>query len=293
VKTKQRPRVIFVLAALCAVVAMASPSLEACTLWAAAGDRAAQEGSLIAKNRDWTPEPDEVRLVRPRGKFRFLGLFPLREGKRRGAVAGINEAGLVVVTASAGSIPRDERNRGGSGLMERLLSGFPTVEAVLADQQGFRRTHPAIYLLADRFRIAWVEVAPGRRFAICATENGVLTHTNHYLDESLTSLNVKVGRSSRRRLVRIGELVEGRTAPLSFADFKAFSQDRRDGPVDSLWRTGSRPKGERTLASWVVSLPKEVPPEIFIRLANPGEKERTIEMTLDIAFWKRPDETIF
>ncbi len=291
-KTKQRLRVILVFA-LCAVAAMVSPSLEACTLWAAAGDRAAQGGSLVAKNRDWTPEPDEVRLVRPREGFRFLGLFPLREGKRRGAVAGINEAGLVVVTASAGSIPRDERNRGGGGLTERLFSGFATVDAVLADDVGVERTHPAIYLLADRFRIAWVEVAPGGRFAICVTENGVLTHTNHYLDESLTSLNAKVGRSSRRRLVRIGELAEGRTAPLTFADFKAFSQDRRDGPVDSLWRTGNRPKGERTLASWVVSLPKAAPPEIFIRLANPGQKERTMEMSLDSAFWKRPDETIF
>ena len=133
----------------------------------------------------------------------------------------------------------------------------------------------------------------GGRFAVRQSESGVLTHTNHYLDEALTGLNAKVGSSSRRRLDRIGELVEGRMAPLTFADFKAFSQDRHDGPVESLWRTGNRPNGERTLASWIVRLPKEAPPEVFVRLANPGEEERTLDLTLDGPFWKQQDKTLF
>ena len=280
-------------AVLCAVAAVSPPPLEACTLWAAAGDRAAREGCLIAKNRDWVPEPAEVRLVSPSRGFRFLGLFPVRDGRRRGAVAGVNEKGLVVVTATVGSIRPGERAKGASGLTGRLLAGFASLEAVLADRASFQRTHPAIYLLADAQRIAWIEVAPGGRLSVRTTDSGVLAHTNHYLDEALTGLNRQVGRSSRKRLERIGLLLEGHPQPLNREDFIAFSRDGQDGADDSLWRTGSRPEGRRTLASWVVSLPRDAPPELFVRLANPGEAERTLKATLDGPFWMRTDERIF
>jgi hypothetical protein len=267
--------------------------LAACTLWAAAGERAAHGGSLIAKNRDWVPEPDEVRLVNSPQGFRFLGLFPVREGKRPGAVAGVNEKGLVVVVASAGSIPPEARRTGGPGLMRRLLTECPSVEEVLARRSLFARIHPAIYLLADTRRIAWVEVGPEGRYAVRETASGVLAHTNHYLDASLVDANRKVGRSSRARLGKIGELLGNRTAPLTLEDFIAFSGDRSDGPDDSIWRTGGKPERERTIASWIVSLPKEAPTEFFIRLADLGKAVKEARVTLDAAFWKRPEGVIF
>ncbi len=267
--------------------------LRACTLWAAAGERAAHGGSLIAKNRDWTPEPDEVRLVAPARGFRFLGLFPVRAGKRPGAVAGVNEKGLTVVVASAGSIPREERTKGGKGLLRQLLTEFSTVEEVLARRTLFSRTHPVIYLLADSRRIAWVEVAPAGRFALRDSAGGVLSHTNHFLDAALIDANQKIGQSSRARLARIEELLAGKARPLTREDFIAFSGDRSAGPDNSIWRTGSRPERERTLATWIVSLPKDAPPELFVRLADPGAAERTGTLNLDAAFWKRPEGTVF
>ena len=253
----------------------------------------AHGGSLIAKNRDWTPEPSAVRLVHPEAGFRSLGLFPIRDGKQRSIVAGVNEKGLVIVTASASSVPEADRGKGGSGLTRQLLTVFSTVEDVQVNKSVFARTHPSMFLIADRRQTAWIEVAPEGRFSIRTIKKGVLTHTNHYLDETLIDVNGKIGRSSRTRLGRIGELLDRRTAPLTLEDFIAFSQDRNDGPDDSLWRTGSKPDGRRTLASWIVSLPPAAPPELFVRLANPGEPERTMKMTLDGPFWKSMDEVIF
>ena len=290
-----RRRSIFLFSAiLSAFFTLASvPVIDACTLWSAVGSRVAHKGSLIAKNRDWTPEPSVFRLVQPKVGFRSLGLFPIRDGKQKGLVAGVNEKGLVVVTASASSVPEADREKGGSGLARQLLTLFSTVEEVQLNKSVFARTHPMIFLIADRSQTAWIEVAPEGKFAIRTSKKGVLTHTNHYLDKTLIGMNEKIGRSSRTRLSRIGELLDGHSAPFTLEDFIAFSQDRNDGPDDSLWRTGEKPDGIRTLASWIVSLPPAAPPELFFRLANPGEPEQTMQLTLDRPFWTSMNELVF
>jgi len=260
----------------------------ACTLWAVAGERTAGGGALIAKNRDWTPGADEVRLARLGNGRRFVGLFPVREGsKRPGAVAGISEKGLVFVTATAGSVPPAEREKGKSGLAGKVLSEFESVKDVLENREIFFQGRPAIYLLADQGQIAWIEVAPGGRVAVRTTDSGTLSHTNHYLAEELRIANTKIGRSSASRLDRIEQLLKGGPPRLGVEDFIAFSRDTHAGPDNSIWRTGGRAGGERTLATWIVSLPKDAPPEIHIRLANPGETERGVRLTLGQPFWRR------
>jgi isopenicillin-N N-acyltransferase-like protein len=286
---RRLPRLILTLITLAGAfgVLPGAATVDACTLWAAAGDRTVHGGSLIAKNRDWTPEADAIRWVDSKKGLRYLGLFPLRKSGSPGPVAGINEKGLAVVIASAGSLPLQERLAGGSGLMSKILPGYTAVAEVLAESGLFSQTHPAIYLLADRRRIAWIEVAPQGRFAIRGIENGVLSHTNHYLEETLTDANRKVGKSSRARISRIDALIAAHPAPLSLGQFITFSGDRSDGPDNSLWRTGGSPNGERTLASWIVSLPRDGFPELYIRLANPGEPEKTTQVVLDGPFWER------
>lgn len=289
-----RLRIRFAAAIFGAVCLLASTATApACTLWAAAGERTASGGTIIAKNRDWTPEADEVRLAGFRNGRRFLGLFPVRDGRRPSAVAGISEKGLVFVTATAGSVPQTEREKGGAGLTGKVLSEFTSVGEVLENRALFSRTHPSIYLIADRRRIAWIEVAPGGRVAVRATDSGSLCHTNHYLDDELRSSNTRIGRSSAGRLDRIQQLLETGPPRLTPEDFIAFSRDIHAGPDDSIWRTGGKAGRERTLATWIVSLPKDAPPEIFIRLANPGESERTMRIPLDGSFWKRENATIF
>ena len=270
-----------------------SATAPACTLWAAAGERTAGGGAIVAKNRDWTPEADEVRLAGFKNGRRFLGLFPVRDGKRPSAVAGISEKGLVFVTATAGSVPQAEREKGGTGLAGKVLSEFTSVGEVLENRALFSQTHPSIYLIADRRRIAWIEVAPDGRVAVRTTDSGSLCHTNHYLDDELRSSNTRIGRSSAGRLDRIQQLLDTGPPRLTPEDFIAFSRDIHAGPDDSIWRTGGKAGRERTLATWIVSLPMDAPPEIFIRLANPGEPERSMRMPLDGPFWKRQNATIF
>jgi len=281
------PRIVYFSTCLSVSLILAGVSeIDACTLWAAAGKRVAHRGSLIAKNRDWIPESSEIRFVRSTTGFRSLGLYPIRDGKQTGMVAGINEKGLVVVTATAGSIPRSDQEAGGRGLTRQLLSVFSTVDGVLENRTIFTKTHPSIYLIADHSRTAWIEVAPEGKYSFRATRSGVLAHTNHYLGETLVDVNKTIAQGSRMRLGRIEGLLHSHEAPLTLEDFITFSEDRNDGPDHSLWRVGSKPEGKRTLASWIVSLPPKASPELFLRLANPGEPERAVRIVLDGQFWK-------
>lgn len=258
-------------------VSVAAIPAEACTLWAAAGSSVAGGGTLIVKNRDWAPDHrQELRLVSPEKGYRFYGLFAV--GSRApGVKAGINERGLVVVSASASSIPTQERleMEHTKGLMTKLLSECDSVDTVLAKQSYF--LGPEYLLVADQHKIAVIEIGPDGKTAIETKENGVLTHTNHYLDSNLTFANKRIGVSSRDRLARIQEL----TAAGSFTmdDFVRMSEDRDSGPDNSIWRTGSAPGKERTLATWIVALLPGKAPELYVRLANPGETEQVYRLS--------------
>jgi isopenicillin-N N-acyltransferase like protein len=259
--------------------------LTACTLWGATGARTKDGGTLIAKNRDKEPsQHGELRTVVRKG-HRFLGLYYTDVEKRRSIAGGINDSGLCLLGASAGSVPREERNKGGRGLSEHILTSFDSVDAVLKNQKMFAGTHPVFYIIGDRSKIATVEVAPGGKFRVRSTDNGILCHTNHYLDEKLLRANDKIGTSSLARLKRIQELMTTHASPFTLEDFITFSEDRHDGPDRSIWRTGSTPDKERTLATWIASIPKNGSPALYVKLANTGEPERTYNLKLDSSFW--------
>ena len=172
-------------ATLYAILLLLAPVtyLTACTLWAAAGARTSDGGTLIAKNRDKDPsQHGELRIVTRKGR-RFLGLYYTDTDERRSIAGGINDRGLCILGASAGSVPREERNKGGRGLSKHILTSFGSVDAVLKNQKIFAGTHPVFYIIGDRLKIATVEVAPGGKFRVRSTDNGILCHTNHYLDE--------------------------------------------------------------------------------------------------------------
>jgi hypothetical protein len=257
---------------------------RACTLFAAAGSRVAGGGTLIAKNRDLRPQFDDVQMVTPPAGRRYLGLF-FHDGARQGVTAGINDRGLVIVGALAGSVPKAQRHRGTRNLLRQVLTSFDSVAAVAAGRDLFASSHPVFYLLADRTHIALVEVAPLGRVALTVTANGTLAHTNHYLDNGLEDANYKVAASSRIRFHRIQELLGLGRRPLTLQDFITFSQDRHDGPDYSIWRTGSTPTKTRTLATWIVQHLKDEPPRLYVKLANPGEAEKSFTLKLDAAFW--------
>lgn len=266
----KRIQVIFLLIML--LVLSALPA-AACTLYSAAGaDYVEGGGTLLVKNRDWRPQHQEVRLV-DEGGWRFYGLFA-GNGTRKALKGGVNEQGLAVVSASASSIPREERlGAVHRASMRTILKRYTTVEEVLQHKELFAGAK--FIMLADRSRIAYVEITPDNQIRVSETAQGSLVHTNHYLDPSFQSYNKRQGTSSMVRLARIRALMDQTKRPYQMADFIRFSEDRHAGTDNSIWRSGSTREGTQTLAVLAVRIPPAGLPEVYIKYrANPDEQNR-------------------
>lgn len=264
-------------------------AVEACTLWGAAGGAVAGGGTLIAKNRDWVPDHrQELRVVQPRQGYRSLVLVAVG-GAEPGVKAGVNEKGLVIVSATAGEVPAGERRAAdrNRGVIGRLLARCAGVEDLLAEIGIFDR--PAFYLVGDRKEIALIEVAPDGSRAVSRTASGSLHHTNHYLAADPGGLARRPSASSRARAARIAELLESTGRAYTIADFIRFSEDRHAGPDNSIWRRGGEPSKRRTLAAWIVALPESGRPQLYLKLANPGEAERVCAIDVQAALSLPPE----
>jgi isopenicillin-N N-acyltransferase like protein len=268
---------------------MTGPDARACTVWGAAGDKVEGGGVIAAKNRDNTPDlSTALRLLYPKEGYRVFALF---DTEADGYVTGgINEKGLVVLNAAAGSISRQKRLVATEDLTERILTTFDSVDAVLAQPGLFSKSHPALYMLADSSQVVSVEVAPGGDTATHVVKNGTIAFSNHYTDEKISRANERISSSSKARLDRISHLLANHSLPMTKDDFIAISADKSGGPDHGLWRTGSAPGKVRTLASVVIFLPKKGPAEVYMRLSNQGGAEITHRMTAADIFSARTTE---
>jgi hypothetical protein len=255
-----------------------SPAAESCTLWAAVGDAVRDGGSLVVKNRDWRPDHrQEIRRVTPKQGFRYVGLFA-QGNDDPGLKAGVNEQGLVVVSATAPYPQRDLKAMPrAKGRLGRLLREHATVEEALSRRDLF--LGPTFFLVADRRQAAVIEVGPEGTFAIGKAVGGTVAHTNHYILPAMVRFNpAKIGESSRERSARIHELL-GTGAPFGPNDFERFSASRDGGPDRAIWRTGKSADSARTLATWMVHQNTDGDIALFVRLANPGEEVREIRLS--------------
>jgi len=256
---------------------------HACTLWGAAGNAVEGGGVLITKNRDWAPDHrQQLNIVRPKEAYSSVVLAAVG-GAEPGSKAGVNEKGLVIVTATVNQVPTAERKRVDQkkGLMSHLLAQCASVEDVLNQIELFRR--PVFYLVGDRKEIAVIEVAPDGSRSITRTDSGTLHHTNHYCAIDPPDLKRKPGASSTNRSARIAELLKNPNRPYTVEDFIRFSEDKAAGPDNSIWRTGSSPHKTRTLATWLVSIPASGSPRLYLKTADSGEAERLCRLTVDDA----------
>ncbi len=272
----------------------------ACTLWAAAGE-AAGGGTLLAKNRDNAPEQtDALIVVRPDTGLAYVGLFATVHGRER-LVAGVNEAGLSLVSATAGSLPKAQRSGPSrvKGLLGRVLTECRNIDAVESHSEWFAGHSPAIYMASDQTRTAWVEVGPSgtapgvlatapapSAVAMRQTDNGTLCHTNHYLSDELAGHNARIGQSSAARLARIQALLTGPGHAFTLDDFLRMSLDQSAGPDNSIFRSGATPRSTRTLATVAVRTPATGAPILEVSgFDTPGEPWR-VRLVLDKAFWQ-------
>jgi len=255
-------------------------SSEACTLWGATGRWVEGGGTLIVKNRDWVPDHhQELAVLKPVEGFKSLALRAVG-GAEPGVKAGVNEKGLVIVSASANQVPRAERKKfqQKKGLLRHFLATCAGVEDVLKNLDLMRR--PVFYMIGDRKELALIEIAPDGRRSVTRRDSGTLVHTNHFSAVDAPNLR-KPGASSTQRLARIEELLKSREKPFVAEDFIRFSEDRSAGPDNSIWRTGSHSIKNRTLATWLVFIPASGRPQLYLKTADPGEPERICGLSVE------------
>ena len=262
---------------LIAITLLLTAPVEACTLFAANGSVVDDGGTLLVKNRDWEPNQHQViKFVPAKDGYSYFGLYA--EGPAAGMKAGINEKGLTVVSATAGSIPSKERknmlNKAGS--LAKLLKECASVEEALTRTDLF--LGPKILMLADKKSVATIEIGPEGKFSIEQKENDYICHTNHYVAEDMLNFNKKIGQSSQKRYERICQFLDDASSPFSLDVFLNFSNDRNDGPDNSIFRLGSNPANTRTMAVWAVKIPLDSSPEVYVRILNPNEDEKIIKI---------------
>jgi isopenicillin-N N-acyltransferase like protein len=272
-------RTYALLLSICMVILVARP-VVACTLFGAAGESVAGGGVLIAKNRDNVPGKQELRLIEPKKGNRYYGLFSVGSGSRA-LVAGINEKGLTVVSATASSASKKllKDNPSKPRSMERIMEECSTVLEALGRTDLLKG--PKFLMLADSGSVAIVEISDRPSYSVY--REGVVGHTNHYVFTTNLPDNASQPPSSLRRYARINELLTNKTS-FSLDDFIVFSKDQADSPAYSIWRTGKDRKTIPTLASWIVSYPKGSDPTIYCALYNNGRTTRTVRRSLTTLF---------
>ncbi|WP_371369630.1 hypothetical protein SRRS_27170 [Sporomusa rhizae] len=257
---------------------------HACTLWAANGNIVQGGGSLIVKNRDWAPDHHQkLKLISPANGYKYIGLFVI-DGNHKGLKAGINEKGLVTISASAGSIAFKERKilPYTHALYEQLLNECGSVDEAIARTELF--LGPQYLMLADRNKVATIEIGPDGKYAVIMKDSQAIFHTNHYVDESMLEFNRVDGLSSNTRYKRIAALLSNAATPYNLDTFLDFSNDQNDGPDNSIFRIGSSPQKQRTMATWAVSIPPYGSPELYVKILNPGESEQIKKVKVEDIF---------
>ncbi|MBP1750111.1 MAG: peptidase acyl-coenzyme A:6-aminopenicillanic acid acyl-transferase [Deltaproteobacteria bacterium] len=273
---------VFVFAVISVLCVMAHG--EACTLWASAGDVVAGGGVIIAKNRDNSSSlHSKIGLVFPEKGYRFLGILDTEANGY--VVAAVNEKGLVVVNASANSVRRSKRHVATEDVTQRVLEKFDSVDSLAREKGFFRKTHPAIYLIADSSKIMSVEVAPGGNTAIKVKDNGSVAFTNHYTAENLSHSNERVSRESLMRLKRINQLIGGLERAHTLDDFISISRDRNSGGPGAVMRDPRQGSVIRTLATFVIRLEHGSAPTVYTQIFNEGTAPETFAAKLDRNFW--------
>ena len=263
---------------------LGSQHAAACTLWGAAGSAVEGGGTLVAKNRDWTPDHrQELFVLRPDQGHRAL-LLKAVGGAEPGVKAGVNEKGLVIVSATASQVASEQRKAAlqKKELMSFLLATCASVDDLLTRIDLLRR--PVFYLVGDRSQIALIEVASDGRRSVRRQAVGTLHHTNHYRAlEPPPELKRKPGASSTQRDARMSALLADPSRPFTVEDFTRFSADAVDGPDNGIWRTGSSPAHKRTLATWIVSVSTNGRAALYLKTADPGGPERVCRISVEAA----------
>ena len=178
------------------------------------------------------------------------------------------------MTATAGTIPKAQRLSNGSipgGLTKQILSSCSSVTEVTSKITIWGS--PQIIMIADKKEIAYVEIGLNNKYSITTKTTGTLTHTNHFLNDSMSEDNLKTpSESSLSRLERIEELLSQKQT-WTLQEFIAFSNDQNAGNNNSIWRIGNteKPNSIQSLAAFIIYLSPNGEGEIFLKVREKPE----------------------
>lgn len=258
---EERPMTeLLIFAAVLSICLFYARCAECCTLFAANGSAVSGGGTLICKTRDRAGRQYSGVELYPavNGGSAYYAIVGNVEPDGLMPRGGINEKGLVVVSAALSNAHLRDHVKGRRGVIKALLTHCDSVESAIERLE--RGKYKGMFLmLADSSETAIAEIAAdASSMTIRRVKNGCLYHTNHYVENKEFQRYehpAPVHTSSTcTRYRRIGELVDGVKRPLELRDFITFADDRHDGPDKSIWRTGSNPESSKTLSVFAVHL---------------------------------------
>ncbi len=209
-------------------VTMDALHLTKCTSMAVNEDRTSDGHVLVAHNEDWVPEDEgDVYLVHaePNDEPPFLamtygGLIPN---------IGFNAYGIAQCCDSV--YPTDSRIGIPRVIVSRAVLGAQTLADAMRSTLISHRAAGYNHLLAhEKGELYSVEVS-ARRFAILYAEDGLIVHTNHYLDEKMQAIENESDEliGTRVRYFRALRLLQ-RTPAHTIKTLQTIQRDHLDYP---------------------------------------------------------------
>jgi isopenicillin-N N-acyltransferase like protein len=209
-------------------VTMDALHLTKCTSMAVNEDRTADGHVLVAHNEDWLPEDEQdvyVIHATPDDEPPFLAMT-------YGALlanVGFNAAGIAQCPDSV--YPNDSRIGTPRVIVSRAILGVrnlaDAIRTALSPQRAAGYNHLLVHESGELYS---VEVS-ARRFSILYGEEGVLVHTNHYLDAKMQAIEDEPDEliSTRLRYFRALRLLR-RTEAHTIKSLQAILRDHLNYP---------------------------------------------------------------
>ena len=268
---------------------------SACTTFASVGAANANNGLIIAKNRDSTQGFEQLAVRKQAGKNTYLGLFFNVNDQQPYPLisAGINEHGLSVVQNEAVAITNAQLAEDaphGSAVIFNVLEGYSSVADVLADQQAlFGNGYANFLIIGDQTEAILVEIGPEEnayQILRASDNNNRVYHTNHYVLQSMKGFNKVFDADSEDRFTTIKKLMTKANNQLT-ADghYYQWINSAQNGQYNSIFRN-------ITVASWIAEIPQNGSPELMVRLTSPDVKYQQYSIQLTPEFWSNPPTQI-
>ncbi|WP_299734324.1 carcinine hydrolase/isopenicillin-N N-acyltransferase family protein [uncultured Endozoicomonas sp.] len=272
------------------LVLAATPPLisEACTTFASVGTANKDGGLIMAKNRDSLAAYEQLTIKREAGKSAYLGLFynHSNHSPYPYLAAGINEHGLSVVQNESASINNANQfnDKDQSAVLYELLENYQSVAEVLNDEEKLFGNGMANFLIiGDKTEAILVEVGPNKKqYQIMSARenNNRLYHTNHYVLDSMRSLNQVYYPDSADRFDTIKAMMQANTSELTaVGDYYRWVNSAQNGYYDSIIR-------EVTVASWIAEVPDSGTPQLHVRFTSPSQNFERFQISLTDSFWR-------